>query len=78
MSNCQYTYCSSGCCNYYGYCTENYNSATYSSYYTDCYYWYGSGGVPIGTIVGAVIGGIVFLIILIALCVHCKRKRDAQ
>ena len=76
---CYHTYCANNCCNYYGYCPENYNSLYYSSTYTTCYSYYNSSvyyGPSVGTIVGAVIGGIIGLVIIVALICHFKKRKD--
>ena len=39
-SNCSFQTCGMGCCNFYGYCPEDYDPAHYSSYYTKCYHYY--------------------------------------
>ena len=79
-SNCNDQTCSNNCCNYYGWCTEDYNTLYHSSLYTDCYYYYSSDSDSTdssGIIAGAIVGG-VFLFIIIAVIVHYKRKRDFE
>ena len=80
-ASCTQQSCTSNCCNYYGYCPEDYNSAFYSSYYTQCHYYYSNNASSVfnvGTIVGAVVGGLIVLAIIVVGICHYKRRKDYE
>lgn len=74
-----YTYnCQSGCCNYYGYCPENYSSLSYNYFYTTCWYYYDdySSTANIATIAGAVVGAVMgAIVVLMIVCYIRNRQR---
>ena len=72
-SYCISQYCSSGCCNYYGYCP----ATTGSTLQTQCYYWYYYYDF---WWIYYVVGGICLLIIIIAAIIGCiiRSRRRAQ
>ena len=77
MSSCKYMNCTSGCCNSVGTCPEDYSSAYYSSNYSDCMHYYNQRSINIGILIGAAIGGLWILSIIIAICCWYSRKKQA-
>lgn len=39
-TQCAYLTCANDCCNYYGFCPEDYDQATFDKEYTTCYNYY--------------------------------------
>ena len=77
--NCEVQDCPKGCCNRWGYCTEDYDYSTYDPSYTSCKYYYVDESImDEGTLTGIVVGSILFLIIAIALGCYIKKRRDFQ
>ena len=77
MSYCYNDNCIDNCCNYYGYCPEDYSYFDGSSYY-ECYTYYANmhfAGNGIGIAVGVSIAGIIIIILIIIACV-CYRRRQ--
>jgi hypothetical protein len=69
--NCNYF----NCCNYYGYCPEDYS---YSDDHSQnaCYYYYGADG---SAVAGAVVGGLIGLIIIASvICFFYKKRQQSK
>ena len=72
------------CCNYYGYCPEDYSKYANDKYNT-CYYYYpdntsssDSSDSIAGSVTGAVIGGIFAFIICVVVFIYCRKKRAEE
>lgn len=69
--------CTSGCCNAYGSCPEDYAGAYWvNSSYKNCKYYYNET-MTLYIYIGAGIAGIWLLAILIAIICYCYRKHKA-
>lgn len=75
MGYCYRTNCYYDCCNYYGYCPEDY-FYSYSSLQNSCWtYYQNTAGSTIGIAVGASIAGLI--IIIIAYTIYRRRQQAA-
>jgi hypothetical protein len=74
MSCYDYT-CRNNCCNFYGYCPENY-SGGYSSDYTTCYHYYNKGLSYVEKLY-IIIGCSLAAFVLLAIACYCYRRRKA-
>lgn len=75
-SNCAYQTCQRGCCNFYGYCPEDYDQAHYSNYYTTCYHYYEDKNSPSDYSFALYLLGGLALLSLLLLC-YWRRNRTS-
>ena len=71
--NCYDNNCVKDCCNYYGYCPEDYSSIYYGSEYTECHYYYSDTTMNGGSIAGIVVGIACFVFIFVVILLAVRR-----